>query len=96
LLLVDVSISVDDQEYNLQRMGIANAFFDASVQRSILSQGETCVSYVEWAHEQHPTIGWTLLRTPADINAFAMSLLASKRSHRGITLMDKALAFEDG
>jgi hypothetical protein len=93
LLMVDVSVSVDDKEYALQRAGIANAFLDPVVQRTILSQGEVCVSYVEWSSEQRPVIGWTRLKTAHDINSFAFDLLNAKRSHRGTTQMATALPF---
>lgn len=93
LLMVDVSVSVDDAEYATQRDGIAAAFLDPGVQRSIVGAGGACVAYVEWAADQKVVVGWTPLLTMADMVGFAGRMASVQRSSRGVTRMDAALNF---
>lgn len=93
LLMVDVSVSVDDDEYATQRDGIAAAFLDPGVQRSVIGAGGACVAYVEWAADQKVVVGWTPLLTAGDMIGFAGRMAAVQRSSRGVTRVDAALNF---
>lgn len=72
VLLVDVSGSVSDPNYQLQTKGTASAFRDAEIQQSIIKKpGGIAVSYIEWGSGQYISIEWRLLKTKEDIDAFA-------------------------
>jgi hypothetical protein len=64
VLAVDVSISVDGSELDLQREGYAAAFRDPDVIAAIAANaGGVAVSIVQWAGEgqQRTAVDWTLL-----------------------------------
>ena len=75
-LLVDVSGSVDNSEYNLQKTGYVNAFKDAIIQSNIASlTGGIAVTYIEWsgANQQSSLVNWTHVTDAASANAFERS-----------------------
>ena len=68
VLAVDVSISVDGSELDLQRQGYADAFRAPDVIAAIAANaGGVAVSIVQWAGQgqQRTAVDWTLL-TDAD------------------------------
>ena len=87
ILLADGSGSVDDVEFSLQRLGTARALRHPRVVRAIQSGflGQIALAYVEWSGpELHvPVVPWTLLRTPADVDAFAAKLETHPRELYG-------------
>ena len=74
VLAVDVSYSVDAEEARLQREGYFAALRHPRVQQAIVSGAHRAIAiaYLEWAGSAYQRIvaGWTLLRSPADIEAF--------------------------
>ncbi len=73
ILAIDVSGSVDDDRFNLQREGIADAL-DSDDFAQLLSGGahQTIeIAVVEWAEEQRVTLPWTVIRGRADLAALA-------------------------
>src|ERR1041385_5650715 len=66
VLAVDVSQSVNDQRFALQMDGIAKAFEDDEVQRSILSGPHRAifVTLVEWSDKAQVAVPWTLIASP--------------------------------
>lgn len=87
ILLADGSGSVDDVEFSLQRLGTARALRHPRVVRAIQSGflGQIALAYVEWSGpDLHvPVVPWTLLRTPADVEAFAAKLETHPRELYG-------------
>lgn len=85
VLSADVSRSVDDQEFILQRRGYATAFQDKRVINAIRSGGmqRIAVVFVEWAaaNMQQVVIDWTLIDSEASANAFAEKLLTLPRAY---------------
>ncbi len=82
-LVIDVSGSVSDTEYALQRDGYKAAFLDASVQSAILSHagsGGVAVNVIQFASSAVHSIAWTLLDDLGDITAFAAVLGAMGQS----------------
>ncbi|MEL6495189.1 MAG: DUF1194 domain-containing protein [Cyanobacteria bacterium J06623_7] len=69
VLAVDVSGSVDAQEFDLQLEGYKSAFADPEVQAEIkkLPQG-LAVNMVFWANKQTTDVGWFKLQKDADNN----------------------------
>lgn len=82
VLAVDVSGSVDDDRFNLQREGIAAAL-DSDDFAQLLSGGahQTIeIAVVEWAEEQRVTLPWMVIRGRADLAALANRLRHADRS----------------
>jgi len=100
VLAADVSRSIDDEEFDLQRHGYAAAIVSDKLMEAIRSgpHGSVALAYVEWAGEGEQTIvvDWTVLRTPADAAKFAAALTAAPRSFVGRTAIGTALDFAMG
>ncbi|MGI9333199.1 MAG: DUF1194 domain-containing protein [Gammaproteobacteria bacterium] len=86
-LVIDVSGSVNTDEYNLQMDGYANAFRDADVQNAILngSNGAIATNVVFFASSAAQGIAFTLLDSFAAIDAFANQLDTIARPFGGGT-----------
>jgi hypothetical protein len=84
VLAVDASRSVDAEEFDLQRLGYANAFRDQRVLDAIRggSVGSIAVIYFQWSgpRVQYVSVPWTVLREPAEIFAFSDAIAASERA----------------
>ena len=100
VLAVDVSGSVDANEFALQRDGYVQAFQSATIQNAITSGalGQIAVTYVYWsgAAEQQQTIGWTLINDASSANAFASAISAAVRPFTGLTGIGAAIDFSAG
>jgi Protein of unknown function (DUF1194) len=96
-LLVDVSGSVDSNEFALQRDGYVNAFKSAAVQNSILGGAfkRIAVSLVYWSGSgnQAQSIGWTLIDSAAAADAFADAITAVARPFGGLTAPGSAIRY---
>jgi len=98
VLLVDVSASVNDDEYRLQARGLATAFRSAGVLDAIrtMTPRGIAVCLVQWADgaHQHKSIDWTLLRNEGDAYRLAGDLYSMQRQIRsGHTALGDALLF---
>jgi hypothetical protein len=82
VLAIDVSGSVDDSRFRLQREGIAAALeseeLAAAVSNGVNQTIEVAV--VEWAEEQRLLVPWTVLRGRDDLEALATRLRSASRS----------------
>jgi hypothetical protein len=100
VLAADVSRSINDEEFGLQRRGYAGAIVSARLLQAIRSgaHGAIAVAFVEWAGEaeQKTVVDWTLIRNDADAQKFADALLAAPRSSIGRTAIGSALDFSMG
>ena len=100
VLAADVSRSINDDEFPLQRSGYAAAIADPRVLEVIRSgpHGAIAVSFVEWAgdFEQKTVVDWTLIRDAADARQFAAALLTAPRSFVGRTAIGSAIDFSMG
>jgi hypothetical protein len=89
VLVTDVSRSIDDSEFDLEKHGYADAFVDHDVLAAIKGGpvGAIAVSYVEFAgsYEVKTVLDWTVIRDEASGRAFADHLLAVPRSFYGRT-----------
>jgi hypothetical protein len=97
VLASDVSRSIDDSEFQLQRKGYAAAFADPRVLRAIRSgeRGRIAICYVEWAGEnsQKVVIDWTVIADEEGAGAFAQQLLDAPRSFADRTSIGIAIQF---
>ena len=97
VLAMDVSTSVDAAEDQLQRQGLANALVSPDVQEAFFASTDPVALHAfEWSGRSHQTtvVDWTLINTPADLEAVAATLRASERSARGLpTAIGQALGY---
>ncbi|HET7879756.1 MAG TPA: DUF1194 domain-containing protein [Acetobacteraceae bacterium] len=94
-LVSDVSRSIDDAEYKLEKEGYAAAFTSRQVIEAIKSGtvGSIAVSYVEFASsfEVRTVLDWTVIRDEASAQAFADKLIAAPRSFWGRTAISAGI-----
>lgn len=82
VLAVDVSGSVSDARFKLQRDGIANAL-DSDALAAALASGSyqtVEIAVVEWAEEQAVVLPWTVVRRRSDLAEIALRLRRAPRS----------------
>ena len=104
VLAVDVSGSVDDNRFRLQREGIATALESDELAAAVATGANHAieVTVIEFAEEQHVIVSWAVLRRRDDLAAFAGWVRSAERSWlhtktdpgRGITAADKLFATE--
>ena len=97
ILAADVSRSIDDQEFNLQRKGYAAALTDPRVLRAIVG-GPTdaiAVSFIEWsgASDQNVVVDWTVIRDEEAAGGVAATILSAPRSFLGRTSISAAIDY---
>lgn len=84
-LALDISSSVDAAEYRLQAEGLAAALTDPQVKEAILSPEGTYIAAAayEWSGyvQQDMMVDWTILDSPAAIDAFAARIAGHKRRY---------------
>ena len=89
VLVTDVSRSIDDAEFALEKQGYAAAFSKAEVLQAIKGGaiGAIAVAYVEFASsfEVRTVLDWTVIGDAASARAFADRLRAAPRSFWGRT-----------
>src|SRR6266567_3037033 len=97
ILAADVSRSIDDGEFDLQRKGYAAALTDPRVLSAIQNRtnGSVGVCFVEWSGEedQQVVVDWTEIRDEEDAASVAAAILAAPRSFMGRTSISAAIDF---
>jgi len=91
VMLVDVSGSIDNREYELQRNGIVAAFEDRAVQRAIWQQRAIAVTVIEWSDTQRTVVPWRVLSDADGAVRFAGEVALVKRSSSGATHLGEAI-----
>jgi hypothetical protein len=95
VLAVDVSESVDAEEYELQHEGIARAFESAPLIAAISGGAHSAIDVLvlEWSDrdKQVVTVGWTRVSDKPSAATFAAKVRASRRSSNGLTAIGDAL-----
>lgn len=90
VLAVDVSASVDFDEFALMAGGLAAALRDPAVQGA--AGGPVALCALFWSEAQAVVVPWALLRAAADWEGFALALDAAPREPRaGATAIGEAL-----
>ena len=86
LLAVDVSGSVDTEEYRIQMDGLAAALRDGSVSEALV-QAKAQVSLVQWtgSTRQDTSIPWRQISTPEDVTALATEIEEAARPWRSFS-----------
>jgi len=97
VLAADVSRSIDDGEFELQRKGYAAALSDPRVLKAIASGGHQAIdlTYVEWSDqlEQQTVVDWTRIGNGEDAAAVAAAILKAPRSFASRTAIGSAIVF---
>src|SRR6516165_8610164 len=97
ILAADVSRSIDDAEFELQRKGYAAALNDPRVLTAIhgRTNGAVAVCFIEWSGEedQQVVVDWTEIRDEEDAGTVAAAILAAPRSFMGRTSISAAIDF---
>jgi len=97
VLAADVSRSVDEVEFDLQRRGYAAAMSDPQVLRAIVGgrNHAIAVTFIEWsgAAEQNVVVDWTVVRDEEAAGVVAAAILAAPRSFAGRTSISGAIDF---
>ncbi|MBM3524965.1 MAG: DUF1194 domain-containing protein [Alphaproteobacteria bacterium] len=97
VLAADVSSSIDDDEFALQRRGYAAALTDprvlAAIRAGALARIAVCL--VEWSgvDRQHVSVGWRVIDGEASAAEFAALLIAAPRPFDGHTAIGAAIDF---
>lgn len=90
-LLMDVSGSMETDEYEMQRDATARAISSAEIVDVIQQTGPVAVLVVEWGDEVTTTVPWTVVRDRASAEELARRLQATTRTSSGGTYLGQAL-----
>ena len=100
VLAADVSRSITDEKYELQRKGYAAAMSDPEVLRAIAAgpHHRIAVAFVEWsgAGSQKLVIPWTAVGSEAEARAFGAEVAGASRSFADRTALGSAIDFSAG
>jgi Protein of unknown function (DUF1194) len=95
VLAADVSRSVDDKKFKLQREGYAAAIVDPRVVRAMTGgpKGRIAVVFIEWASdwEQKVVVDWTVIASEQDARQVSGRVLEAARSYWGRTSISAAI-----
>ncbi len=84
VLLVDASLSIEEDEFQLQKQGIAQAIKDPTVLGAIRGgrQRRIALAYVEWGSPglAQTVVDWKIVDGPQGAEVFAQALLTAPRS----------------
>jgi hypothetical protein len=97
VLAVDVSTSVNDERFRLQREGYANAFLHPAILDAIRSSEHRriAVTYFEWsgANHQRVIVPWTVIGDAEGGRIVANQLMRAPRPFDGWTSISAAIDF---
>ena len=100
ILAADVSRSINDEEFGLQRQGYAAAIASRRVMEAIHAGLHAAIAlcFLEWAgeSEQRIVVDWTTIKSDADASRFAAFLSAAPRAFVGRTAIGTAIDFSMG
>src|SRR6202047_5563745 len=97
VLAADVSRSIDDGEFDLQRKGYAAALTDPRVRAAIHGRSGAAIGvcFIEWSgdEDQQVVVDWTEIRDEEDAGSMAAAIIAAPRSFMGRTSISAAIDF---
>jgi hypothetical protein len=97
ILTADVSRSIDDDEFELQRKGYAAALADPRVLAAIRKGANKAIAvcFIEWSgtEDQKVVVDWKRLADEEDAGSIAAAILAPPRSFTGRTSIGAAIDF---
>jgi Ca-activated chloride channel family protein len=98
VLAVDVSGSVDTEEYRIQMEGLAAALQDGTVIDALVD-AQAMVTLIQWtgSSRQRQTVPWMQMADAQDVAAFAAEVAADRRVWRNYsTAIGEALVVAEG
>lgn len=97
VLAADISRSVDDKKFRLQREGYASAITDPRVLRAMTGgeRGRIALSFLEWASESEQVIviDWTPIGGEAEAQGVARRIREAPRTFMGRTSISAAIDY---
>jgi hypothetical protein len=97
VLAADISRSLDERKFRLQREGYAAALTSPRVIRAIASgvAGRIAISFIEWSGvaEQAIIADWTVIGSREEAEGFAQRIRAAPRAFMGRTAIGSAIEF---
>lgn len=94
-LVTDVSRSIDDSEFDLEKNGYQAAFTSPEVLNAIKAgpTGAIAVSYIEFAsnYEVRTVVDWSIIRDANSADAFLARLMEAPRSYYGRTAIGSGI-----
>lgn len=101
LLAMDVSASVDEREYALQRDGLARALNAPDIRQALLGgqDGDVALAVFEWSgrYQQTLMIDWTVIESDAVLDTVIGTIASARRSWKDYpTAVGYALGFAAG
>jgi len=97
VLAVDISRSVDERKFRLQRDGYAGALISPKVIAAIRSGqfGRIAISMIEWSGiaEQAIVADWTIVGSPDEAAALSQRIREAPRAFMGRTAIGSAIEF---
>lgn len=96
VLAADGSGSIDEDEFQTQRRGYAEAIMSEAVLNAIRAgrHGAIALAFVEWAAPEsvHTIVDWQVVRSAEDAKVFAANLVAAPRIAWGYNSISEAIA----
>ena len=85
VLAVDVSSSVDDERFHLQREGIAAGLESPAVLEAVAAGPRSTIeiAVLEWSEQQNVLVDWTVIHDASDLRAVAQALRERARPQVG-------------
>lgn len=85
VLAVDVSSSINDERFGLQREGIARGLESSEILEAIANGPHHTIelAIIEWSERQHVVVDWTTIRGRADLEVVLKALRTSPRPDVG-------------
>lgn len=100
VLAADVSRSVDERKFRLQRGGYANAITDPRVVQAMMAgpRGRIALMFIEWSGDgdQAVVLDWSVIASPADAQRAADQVRTATRAFMGRTSISSAIDFSMG
>jgi hypothetical protein len=97
ILAADVSRSIDDVEFDLQRRGYAAALTDPRVLEAIHGRKGAAIGvcFIEWSgdEDQQVVVDWSEIRDGEEAGSVSAAILAAPRSFMGRTSISAAIDF---
>jgi hypothetical protein len=95
VLAVDISNSINAEQYQLQVAGLRQAFEDKAIVEAILSgsQGAIVVTLVAWSDKPRIAIPWTVIGSELDAIGFSERIRDLPRVAGNFTCMADAMRF---
>ena len=93
VLAIDVSGSVNEERFKVQREGYAEAIVHPRVIESILMNRGLWLTLFEWSESQDVVVPWTFIAGQREAQAVAQVLVGSPRKSNGSTAVGDAMLF---